>query len=418
MTTMTTHAEIRLLLHCARLCLGTSQPQQVAEVVQRAALDWEALLALATRHNTMPLLYRGLAAACPDALPRATWHHLRHQYHINAHYNRERTAELLTILRLFAAHDLTVIPYKGPMLALALYDDVAQRQFGDLDLLLPYRHIAPARDLLLAQGYHPDEHSRYIRECVLVQEERQVWVELHWQVVAHQRLLYSFQLAPEQIAARAASITLDGVRIAVPCPHDMLLILCAHASSHIWDQFQYLCDIARLVQRTPALDWAALLEHAASLGSRRIVLLSLAMARELLAITLPQRVIAQMHADPSVAVLALQAIERLFDSRGFRFNKRLLAEHDGPVGLFASEGALLHIKTRERRREQLAYLGDYIRFHLAVATTLNEYDRRMLPLPAALAPLYYPLRLLRLLRLYGWHLVWQPVQGVGTLWRS
>ena len=64
---------------------------------------------------------------------------MRRQDKANAHRALWLTLELLNIHRHLQARGLEVLPYKGPVLAEALYGNVALRQFSDLDLLVRSR---------------------------------------------------------------------------------------------------------------------------------------------------------------------------------------------------------------------------------------------------------------------------------------
>lgn len=66
----------------------------------------------------------------------------------------ERMSEVLvSILDLFLANRISVIPFKGPALASLLYEEPALRQYDDLDFLLDRADLPQARDLLIAEGY-------------------------------------------------------------------------------------------------------------------------------------------------------------------------------------------------------------------------------------------------------------------------
>ena len=63
------------------------------------------------------------------------------------------TQELLKLLQLFEAHQIPVLPYKGPALAQALYSNLSLRSFCDLDLLIHPQDLIRVKPLLVAEGY-------------------------------------------------------------------------------------------------------------------------------------------------------------------------------------------------------------------------------------------------------------------------
>jgi len=69
--------------------------------------------------------------------------------------NRALAAELGELLRLFEESGIRALPFKGPVLALDLFGDLALREFVDLDILVPAGEILRATDLIEARGYEP-----------------------------------------------------------------------------------------------------------------------------------------------------------------------------------------------------------------------------------------------------------------------
>lgn len=161
--------EVRLLLVCVRNLFDTTGAPHpyIKDVLQQHRLDWSYLIDLAGRHGVLPLFYHGVSTACPEDIPRAVLLCLHRWFHLNARYNEVCTGELLTIVHLLQSHAIAAIPYKGPLLALSLYDDVALRQFGDLDILVHHWDIPKARDVLIATGYRLDQEETGPGQCVL-----------------------------------------------------------------------------------------------------------------------------------------------------------------------------------------------------------------------------------------------------------
>ena len=62
----------------------------------------------------MPLLYRTLNSTCRDAVPKPTLEELREHFYANAGRNLFLAKELIKVLHLFDAQEISAIPYKGP----------------------------------------------------------------------------------------------------------------------------------------------------------------------------------------------------------------------------------------------------------------------------------------------------------------
>ena len=125
-------------------------------------LDWEYLLAAAEHHCIPSLLYWHLSRAGLDRVSETAAAALKRSYTDIVQRNMLFVQELLHLVALLREASIPVVPYKGPLLAHALYDDLAQRQMWDLDLLVKEADLARAKRLLLDDGYqiHYDPRGR------------------------------------------------------------------------------------------------------------------------------------------------------------------------------------------------------------------------------------------------------------------
>jgi hypothetical protein len=57
--------------------------------------------------------------------------------------------------RILEGRGIPAIPYKGPVLAASLYEDLAVRPFSDLDILIKRKDVLKAMDLMTSLGYRP-----------------------------------------------------------------------------------------------------------------------------------------------------------------------------------------------------------------------------------------------------------------------
>ena len=101
-------------------------------------------------------LYRSLYTTYPELVPVEVLDQLRLEYHANSARSMDLVEKLLKILDLFEQHGIDVISFKGPVLAVAVYGDLALRVMGDLDLLVRKEDVPGANDLLCSQGFQPE----------------------------------------------------------------------------------------------------------------------------------------------------------------------------------------------------------------------------------------------------------------------
>ena len=112
---------------------------------------------------------------------------------------------------------------------------------------------------------------------------------------------------------RRVAFSLGGASTSTLAPEDLLFFLCLHGSRHLWARLSWICDVAQLLRRNPALDWAQVLAQARRAGGQRMLFLGLALAHKLLAAPLPPEVEQAVHGDPHTAQLVQRVEAQLFE---------------------------------------------------------------------------------------------------------
>ena len=306
--------EARLLLRCARVDLAPEDREEIAALC-RAKLDWQTVRTLADRHGLAALLQRHLGDRTTEEVPRemlaALWAHRERLERRNV----AMAAELVRVCRLLAIAGVRAVPYKGPSLALAAYSDLALREFGDLDLLVPAADALAAKEALVASGYRPEFHlsptlerslvrSRRHYELPLRDDTRKVLVELHWRADPD---IDALPLGDGNWWNGLDRVRLPDGEVPALVPEDLLLVLCLHGTKHSWSSLGWLVDVAELVRHEHRLDWEKIVEKARVLGCRRKLAVGLRLANRLLEAPVPPHILAATTDEPVIA--AASAIE-------------------------------------------------------------------------------------------------------------
>src|SRR5919112_1718168 len=146
--------EAELLLYCARTIRSPEVADRIRALVHES-IDWQYLLRMAHRHGLAPLLYWQLDAACPEAVPKDDFNHLRKHFHTN-----------------------------------------------NLDNLVHRHDVFKAEDLLASLGYRSPFRLAYAQKSASLQSEidhgfvrndGMSLVELHWEV-ANRYLSFPFDI--------------------------------------------------------------------------------------------------------------------------------------------------------------------------------------------------------------------------------
>jgi len=373
--------ETEMLLCSANVNLDAGGTERL-RALACARPDWERLLQMALAHRTMPLVYKHLSTACPDVVPAPFMARLHDHFYLNAMRNEALKEELCGLLRLLALRDIAAVPYKGPVLALCAYGDLSLRQFNDLDVMVRPQDVRRAAPLLRERGYEqqwhlsPAQEAAYLRsdcEMLFARDQGGLFVDLHWALV---RRCFSVRTDYERLWRRLQPVSLGGCQAQTFAPEDLLTILCVHAGKDLWERLIWVADVAQLLATHADLDWTRIFKEATASGARRMLLLGLFLAHDLLGAKLPAEVLRQVEAEPAVKALAARVRRRL--SENGSASRSPLAEF------------LFHFRLHEGLRAKCS-------FAFRFATTTNPADWAAVRLPDPLFFLYYFLRPLRLL---------------------
>jgi hypothetical protein len=375
--------EMQVLISCARVHLGSGQPEQIKEGLRRK-MDWPYLLRMARKHRFRPLLYQHLSRTSPEAVPAAVLSQLQERFHENSRRNLRLTGELFKLLNLFKTEEIDAVPYKGPSLALSFFGSLALREFTDLDIVVSVKDVVRATSLLRASGYEPQFQFGSAQEAAFLHHQcehrfhhrdKRIYVDIHWRFAPRY-----FSFDPGSLQDRLQTLSISGQEMQVYSPEDQFLLLSVHGSKHLWQRLLWMCDLAQLVMVQSGLDWDGILSRARQSGVERMTLLGVFLAHDVLGASFPSEVLKRACGDRSVKMLA----ERVQNLLG--------VEEDAHPGVL--EESLFHLKARERKRDKFQYC-----FRLAVTPT--GIDWSLLRLPAGLSPIYYAIRPLRLAVKHG-----------------
>lgn len=375
--------EKQLLVCCARPRIDAPVVQEIRQLLS-SPLNWEFLLLEAANQSVTPLVCRQLSLVASDRVDPTRLQRLKETSRGFALRNLLLSAELVRILTVFQSEGLQAIPYKGPVLAIEAYGDVALREFEDLDLIVRQRAIAKANEIMIGLGYSPkfpgiiSASTRVLApgEYVYRNESRRIMVELHTE-----RTLRHFPTPADidDLSTRLVAVPVGGHEVRTFSPEDTFLLLSIHGSKHFWEQLAWIADLAAFLHAYPHLNWDQVFRRAQSMRAHRMVVVSLALALWL-------------SSSPPEELLAHVRSDLVANSIAARIEHRLLARSPRDLGAMAR----FHL-----RRHMLEGSLEGWRYSLRLATQPSDDDWSAMPLPPPLAPLYAALRPLRLLRKYG-----------------
>jgi Uncharacterised nucleotidyltransferase len=381
---ITSSAEAELLMLCARLDINSVRAERISALLGQE-LDWTRMLALAQRNALVPLLYYHLNRIAPAKVPPERLRELRERFQNNSALNVLLTGEMVSLLELFEQNQIPAVPYKGPAISVGIYGKLSLRQFADLDILVPEKDVWKATELLINRGYQahfviPErKQASFIRLSyvrLFKRDSDNTTVELHWRLAPR---FFGVSFDTSTLWQRTRMIPLQGANVRIPLSVDLVMMLCIHGAKDCWERLEWVSGLAELIRSDAGIDWHELLERAKEAHCLAIVSMGLLLAHDLLDAPIPAEVIAKLETPPDS--LTSQIVSRFFS--------------DENIPLTLGQRIRFHLQTKDSVREKARYC-------LRLALTTTPVDWEMMSLPESASFLYFPLRVIRLIKKYGW----------------
>jgi hypothetical protein len=216
-------------------------------------------LDVAREHGLSPWLYHRLRE-WPEVQALPGWAQLQSDYWQVAAANTLRYHQLDEVLQALCEADLRVAVLKGGALAELLYDSVALRTMGDIDLLLPKSQMPQATALLRDLGYRrhdPEPEAgfglEYENEIAWVHPDRELVLELHWHLID---AAFYLQRVPEAaLWAEMVPLEIGDHAVETFNAEATLVYLAGHwVLHHRLHGLRWLLDLDQLVRRG-GLNW-------------------------------------------------------------------------------------------------------------------------------------------------------------------
>ncbi|MGA9584538.1 MAG: nucleotidyltransferase family protein [Terracidiphilus sp.] len=351
----------------------------VAELATKIS-DWKETIDAALQHGILPILYLELVAN-RTAIPAEALEIARIEFESNAFHCLANAAELLEVLKAFKKAGIAAMPFKGVVLAASAYGDIIARPAGDLDVLIRFSDLLQATQILKERGYelktkvledgYPEAANYF--EYHFDRPEDGMVVELRWRLELTQPR-YRHNLGIDWVWPRRRMVKLAGADVPNFDAVTGLLMLCMHGSKHAWSRLVWICDVAKLIEREPELDWDSVRREAKRVGLWQCLALGVLLAGRVASARVPPEVRRDFEADRRMRNLTEFLEEHLVEEPGKM-----------PGGWMPYNLQILGFRDRSRVILSPSFLRP------------GEHDRAIVKLPKILEPLYYVIRPLRIL---------------------
>ncbi len=377
------------------LCAAGEVDGEGVERALASGVDWPRFDRLVKDNRVVPIAWRRLSARWGSALPGEFRRDFEPLARGLGMHLLVLARELLALVEACTREGIEALPYKGPVLAQLLYDDLAARQYRDIDLLIHARDVARARELLLSRGWRPleqldaaAEREWIERDCEMhFVRDSDLALELHWHVLPR---AHALGWSAESLWQELVPAELAGVPIRTFGPEEWLVLLCIHGGDkHRWARLQMILDVARLLVVHPDLRWERVLALARALDRERTVQLGVFLAWDLLGGPLERDALDHVASRPDVLARAALLRDRPFEDEqrmpGFRTWSRAVRSQNA------------HLAAAGWPDPEAPRLSRYAR----AALEPDWGDRQALALPPGLDFLHWGLRPVRILGRHG-----------------
>ncbi len=312
--------------------------------------DWNAVLDFADSHRVVPAFREALRKHAANLIPAEPMRALDARFRTNAQQNLILATELLRLTKLFVEKELTVFPFKGPVLAVQAFDDLTMRQSGDLDFFVAPDEAWQAAKLLLDEGYTSDpplhhvhfsrSHMRGRRELNFMRKwgHAEIHVELKWRA-GEFHMPWSFD------TSKTEHVNIAGGTVRTFSHAETFFYLCHHGSRHMWQRLSWIQDIASLLAMSGDALWRLMLRESTERGCRRNLLIASTLAQQLCGSELPEPVSKAVRRDSVALNSARKLVPWILSS-----DQKPLFKHYHSF----------HVRSRERLRDRVTIWGAWL----------------------------------------------------------
>jgi hypothetical protein len=306
--------EKSIVFLCSQAIFGERQDHTIKTLLQNS-IDWNYIVAFASRHGVLYLLAHTLNRVVPDLVTGDCLNEIQQNYYS---ISRQLSTELYQATSLLAAHGIKAISYKGPTLSAILYNNRPLRVSRDLDLLVGSRDYKKLQALLLGHGYEVDCIGWY--KSHFLHRTRQSNLDVHRNVVPRR---YRFVLNFDDLWDRRTVFKNSSeVSVATFSIEDLLLILCLDLVKDVAQPSELrlikFVDIKELVCAKEDLNWDTFIRRARCLKLSRVVCFALRAADRLYGIPLPPEMRREIYVQRRLAELVDKAITLVFEVHSSR----------------------------------------------------------------------------------------------------
>jgi len=315
---MSIHTEQRiqagdLLIKCLQI---ESAEKKIYRLKNFSDSEWLQIFNQAKGYGVTSLLYWQLNRfALINSIPEHIFQSIHQDYLKVASHNLLFFHELGKILEAFSHSGIPAIVLKGAYLSQQVYENIAVRTMGDLDLLVKIHDMEKTTHILQDLGFSPawrfkiDQAIQKHLHIPPFYNPNGGVVEIHWSIVTPTSRA---KVDLDGLWERAEPLSLKGVEALSLSNEDLLLHLCLHFCQHEFRlSIKHLYDIALALDIHKDLDWKQFKLRSIEWGINKCTYLTMRLANQILNAPIPHAILNELapeNINPEIEELARQRI--------------------------------------------------------------------------------------------------------------
>jgi hypothetical protein len=222
---------------------------------------------------------------------------IENRYYLNVRNNILKIRKYEELLEGWDRLGIKILLLKGLALLKTVYEDISERGFGDMDILVEQEDIQKIKEYLENNGYEPLNDTGERENCGFVNSimferregEYRYFVHLHWDII-NGSIPPLVRLNLKEVFNEAQPLN-DYKNIFCLSTNHQLLHLCEHALKHSYDRLILLYDIDKLIRYYKEnLDWDKLTSDIKEFNLARPVYYTLYFSKKILDSPIPDSV--------------------------------------------------------------------------------------------------------------------------------
>jgi len=271
--------------------------QEAGNLFQNNSIDWDELYRSSKMHSLRPQVMNLLNKIPSISVPKGFSESINYYCRQNLYNQLNYIGEFFRIRNFLRKENIEIIPFKGFSLTADVYDNLADRESGDVDVFIKTDDLSRIRELMMANCYVPEEYSEKLSLKEILRKDQEYCferiedgkptfrIEFHWGICPPD---YGMDIRFEDLIDQTETKKIQNEEFTglTPSAH-LLLVIFHHGGKDKFFSLRHTCDIARILNKYGNLDWSWIIKMSEKYHAERLIYTGINLANSLTGIKVP-----------------------------------------------------------------------------------------------------------------------------------